>query len=321
MYELTFAGHVSVQRPARPDVVLAVVPSLLAALVAQSKARRWNVPCVVWVQDLMGYAVAQSGLGGKLSSRLTQAAETSLVRRADSVVTIHDKFAQHMRDSGVDMDRAVLIRNWAHTETTIASKNAARRTFGWPHGDVVALHTGNMGLKQDLGNVVTAAKLARDASKGIRFVLVGDGSQRSHLESMSEGIENLTMLPPVHEGMYPELLAAADVLLVNERPSSVDMSLPSKLTSYCLAGQPIVAAVPNNGATAREVQSSGAGIVIQPGDPAGLLSAVERVAGDPVLRETLSAAGVSYATEHLDGDRAMDSFAELIDRLAQLPRV
>lgn len=52
---------------------------------------------------------------------------------------------------------------------------------------------------------------------------------------------------------------------MNERASAVDMSLPSKLTSYFSAGAPIVAAVPASGGTAAEVRRSGAGVVVPPG--------------------------------------------------------
>ena len=69
------------------------------------------------------------------------------------------------------------------------------------------------------------------------------------------------------ERRFPDVLAAADVLLLSERASVVDMSLPSKLTSYAVAGRPIVAAVPAGGTTAAELDRSGAALRVEPGDP------------------------------------------------------
>ncbi len=64
-YELSFGLHVLGQRlPFRPDVVLAVVPSLFGAAAAAAIARRTGARLVVWVQDLMGPATAQSGIAG-----------------------------------------------------------------------------------------------------------------------------------------------------------------------------------------------------------------------------------------------------------------
>jgi hypothetical protein len=52
------------------------------------------------------------------------------------------------------------------------------------------------------------------------------------------------------------------------------MSLPSKLTSYLVAGQPILAAVNDDGATARELRRLGLGNVVGAGDAAALHDAV-----------------------------------------------
>ena len=66
-------------------------------------------------------------------------------------------------------------------------------------------------------------------------------------------------LPQQPADRYADLLIASDVLLLSERPEMVNMSLPGKLTSYVTAGKPIVAAVASGGATAAEVERSGAG--------------------------------------------------------------
>ena len=48
----------------------------------------------------------------------------------------------------------------------------------------------------------------------------------------------ITFVDPMAEDQYPLALLRADVLLVNERSSVDDMSLPSKLTSYLVARRP-----------------------------------------------------------------------------------
>ncbi len=101
------------------------------------------------------------------------------------------------------------------------------------------------------------------------------------------------------------MLAAADVLLVNERSSVVDMSLPSKLTSYFIAGRPVVASVVPRGATAREVTRSGAGLVVPADQPAALLSALDWLRHDPALAASLGAAGPVYAAQHLGADASL----------------
>ena len=64
------------------------------------------------------------------------------------------------------------------------------------------VHTGNMGLKQDLGNMVEAARLHRDRPD-VAFVFMGDGSQRRALEAQAEGLPNLRFVDPLDSDEYP----------------------------------------------------------------------------------------------------------------------
>jgi colanic acid biosynthesis glycosyl transferase WcaI len=92
MYEATFGLQVAVQKlPWKPDVVVAVVPSLLGPTAAAMIAKRHQARLVAWVQDLMGPATAQSGIaGGARITWVTGAVECRLLRRADRVLVLND---------------------------------------------------------------------------------------------------------------------------------------------------------------------------------------------------------------------------------------
>jgi glycosyltransferase involved in cell wall biosynthesis len=294
----------------RPDVVLAVVPSLLGAAAASVLARRANAPLVVWVQDLMGPATAQSGiLGGGRIARATGALEGRLLRGARDVVLVSEAFRSYVDAAGVDPDRVHVIPNWTHVGTARQDRASVRSRLGWADDELVALHSGNMGLKQGLENLV---ETARTAPPGVRIVLMGDGSQRSSLEALGTDVSGLQMLPPAQTEDFPDVLAAADVLLVNERASAVDMSLPSKLTSYFSAGVPIVAAVPADGGTGAEVRRSGAGWLVPPENPSALLDALRELGTQAAQRARLGAAGRAHAQQHLSPEASLGRLTELL---------
>jgi glycosyltransferase involved in cell wall biosynthesis len=171
-----------------------------------------------------------------------------------------------------------------------------------------------MGLKQDLGNVIAAAALA-ESRPDLFWVLMGDGSQRALLERRAARLGNVQILSPCSDEEYPHVLAAADILLVNERASVDDMSLPSKLTSYFASGRPVVAAVPLEGVTAAEINSAGAGLVVPPADPAALLEAVVHLEMNACLADSLAAHGALFAENHLGHERAMLRLDEIVNPL------
>lgn len=307
LYELSFAANVAAQRlPWQPDVVVAVVPSLLSALVARRIARRDGARLVLWVQDLMGAAAAQSGIsGGDRVAKLTGSLERRALRSGDQVVVINEAFRAAVEVQGVEPQRISVVRNWSHVAAPTADRTVTRARLGWGDDEVIALHSGNMGLKQGLENVVEAARLSATSHPHVRFVLMGDGSQRRELEDLGTGIPTLSFLPPADDADFSDVLAAADVLLVNERGSAVEMSLPSKLTSYFKAGQAVLAAVPETGGTAAEVRRSGAGRVVPCDDPEALLEGTLALTSQRSQHEAFQRAALAYVEAHLTPQAAL----------------
>lgn len=298
-WEATFAGHAAGYRlPNPPDLVIASTPSLGGAAVGARLAARHGVPLGVVVQDLVGQGVRQSGLaGGARLAGLAGRVEGALLRRANLIGVVCDSFRAQLGGYGVDPDRVESLPNWTHIGAPSGDAGAIRRRLGWDDGRFVVLHTGNIGLKQDLGNVVAAARISAPDK---HFVLLGDGSQRSVLRKLAAGVANLSFLDPVSASEYPQVLAAADLLLVNERPEVGDMSLPSKLTSYLSAGGPILAAVGIGGACATELaKTRGAALVVPAGCPDALAAAVTSLAAAPAARARMGECGRAYAQRHL----------------------
>ena len=116
--------------------------------------------------------------------------------------------------------------------------------------------------------------------------------------------------------MHANLLAAADVLLLSERPSQIDMSLPSKLTAYYAAGRPIVAAV----GLERRFGGGGRAVRGRAGGPrraaGALLEALARLRDDPTLAAALAAAGPAYAETHTGARHCLARAASLVDLIA-----
>ena len=307
IYEATFlASAARVAASMKPDVVIGVSPSLSGAVVATTLGRRLRVPSGLIIQDLMGSAAKQSGIdGGKSVASLVGRAEAATARAATGVAVIAPAFAEALLAVGVEQTALTLLPNYTHIAEAELSKREARVLLGWRQDLDLVLHTGNMGLKQDLVNVLEAAARIERTHPNVVFTFVGGGSQEAELRDRSLGNRNIQFLGELSDADYSLALAAADVLLLNERPTVHDMSLPSKLTSYMTAGRPIVAAVAPGGATERELQHAQSAVLVDAGQPGLLADAVVDLLAQPELAERLGSAGRLYATEHLGRDAAL----------------
>jgi colanic acid biosynthesis glycosyl transferase WcaI len=315
LFELTFAAHLLAHRKmADPDVVVAVVPNLLSAVSAVRIAGCAGAKLVVWVQDSMTAAASQSGIsGGQTVARIVSSLERFVIRQADTVIVISEGFRNLVEGGGADPDKVVLVRNWSHQPPPTADRTSTRLRMGWDENEIIAMHAGNMGLKQGLENVVEAGRLATKLGKPVRFVLMGDGSQRKQLQRLAVGASNVEFLPPVPSDTYSDVLAAADILLINEAVTVLDMSLPSKLTSYLLAARPVVAAVSPGGGTACEVEQTGAGSVIESGRPDLLLQEVVALGADPLAAAALGAHGREYAEQVMSSKASLESLSAALN--------
>jgi len=317
VYEFSFTFHILwLRKSLNPDAIMGVVPSLSGGLVAAAASNRFRRPYGLWVQDLTGPAAEQSGIAGGSGTvaKLTGRLEGRILRAARRIAIVSEGFRPYLRRHGIAPERLEYLPNWSHIPAPNKDRSVVRAELGWAPEEQVVLHAGNMGLKQGLENVVEAAKLLLD-KPATRFVFLGDGSQRTKLETLARDLTNLRFMDPVADQDFANILSAADVLLVNERESVADMSLPSKLTSYFLVGRPVVAAVASSGATARFLNESGAALVVPAGDPRALVDALNRLGSEPTLRGELTASAARFASINLETSSILRRFEDLVTEL------
>ncbi|MFC5286590.1 glycosyltransferase [Actinokineospora guangxiensis] len=314
-HEASFAAHAWLRGvPGRPDVVVGVSPSLLSLVAARALARRSGAAFGAVVQDVYSAAATEVAGMGARGAAAVRALESAQLRAADGVVVAHGRFTGTIASLGVASERISVIENWVHIAAPAERRRAAvRARLGWRPDEVVALHAGNMGVKQDLTNLVAAGRLAGQRE---RFVLMGDGAQRAAIRAAAERVPAVSVLDPVPDTDFPDVLAAADVLLVNELPGVREMCVPSKFTSYFMAARPIVAATEADSAAAAELAASGAGTRVPPGEPRAVLAAVRALGADPALGDALGRCGRSYGDSRRQAESALAQYTAWVERLA-----
>ena len=314
--ELSLGLRFFCSRLSSDSVVIAVSPALFATALSVIRIRLCpsRPRLVIWVQDIYTLGMLETKEGSGFSKIIAKLVEGFVLRAADRVVAIHPTFADYLvQNMGVKPERVNVIRNWTHLKPSPAvSRRDGRAALGWPNDVYLVVHTGNMGVKQGLENVVEAARLADEWQAAIKFILVGDGGERTKLERLARGIDRIEFIDPLNDADYRHALAAADCLLVNELPGVSTMAVPSKLTSYFDAARPILAATDPMGIAAREVQQAAAGIIVPAGDPRALLEMAIQLSENSEQATLFGSSGRRYRMEVLDSFKAVDAFEEMI---------
>ncbi|MCZ8379278.1 glycosyltransferase family 4 protein [Mycobacterium sp. CPCC 205372] len=301
-------------RASKASVIVAITPPVGAMLAAQVGRR--GRPVGVIVHDLSGNAAVQSGTaGGKLAGAIGKT-EYGLLARADKVGVITRRFVPDITSNGVAAERISEVPIASQFESAGLTPAEARRALGWEEGRRTIVHTGNIGMKQGLEHVLAAARAAQSAGTDVSFVFVGDGNQRSELERQSADLRNVRFLGLVPDDQYPTVLAAADILLLHERPGVQQMSLPSKLTSYVTARRPILAAVDAAGITHSLLESHGAAMTVPSGNVTALLDAIDVLHSDGARAEDVIAGAQRMAAAEFSTEQAGSAIRRFVRELA-----
>ena len=297
------------------DVVIGCMPTVAAGVTGNKIAMKLGLPFGLIVQDLSGAGAKQSGLrGGALISRIAHVIEGSALHGADKLVVVSPAMRDVVVGLGVDSKKVNQILNYSARSIDQIDKAAARKKFGWVEGEFVVIHTGNMGAKQDLENVVKAAE-ALGRNSVIKIYLIGHGNQENTLKQLCANQENISVMAAVSDKDYSALLSAADLLLVNERSTQMEMSLPSKLTSYLYSERPVIAAVPRGGATWKFLD--GVAELVDAGDPKKLATKIEELSKNQSRLDQLAKLGSEFAVKHLDPEIGRAKYLSWVGNLIQ----
>lgn len=321
LHHVTFAVRalapmVGSARRFRPDVVVTVAPSLIAATVAVFAARLSRARLWLHIQDFEVEAAFATGLLNR-DGALTRLAfwfEAWLLRQADQLSTISPQMCDKLVAKGAPAEKINEFRNWASIEDVEPLKAPSVFRAEWaitrPH---VALYSGNIANKQGIEIVLEAARLL-SRRQDIQFVICGNGSNRDALILWSDGLDNVLFRDLQPKERLGELLGLASVHLLPQRGSAADLVLPSKLTNMLASGRPIAAtALPGTGLAA-EVE--GCGLLSPPEDAEALASSIERLIDDPDLADELGATGRRRAVERWSRDMILARFESRLERLS-----
>jgi len=252
----------------------------LAALVARY-ARR--VPYVFEVRDLWPEVPFAAGyLRSRLLFSIAKWFEEWFYREAAVVTAVGRRMCARLVERGVPVRKVFFFPSGARLSEFDGPPDAAFRAEHGLDGCWVAVYMGTIGRVNGLDYLVEAATHLKGRGD-VRLVLVGDGSEREHLEAEASrrGVAQvIRFVPPIRRERVPGVLKAADAtLLINASGPGMQYVMTSKFYDYLAAGRPIL--VNAECEAAEWIRAAGAGLFAEPDDPALLAAAIDRLRADP----------------------------------------
>lgn len=300
------------------DLVWGTSPPIFQGVTAWALARLKRVPFLFEVRDLWpAFAIQVGVLHNPWLIRASLWLERFLYRHADRVMVNSPGFIKHVRERGAQ--QVSLIPNGADSRMfDPAADGGEFRAAHGLQGKFVVLYAGAHGLSNDLGIVLEAAGRLRERSE-IALVLLGDGKDKPALQAraVQMGLRNVHFLDPIAKIEMPTALAAANACLAILKPIPLYATVyPNKVFDYMAAGRAVILAI--DGVIREVVESAGAGIFVQPGDPQALAQAICDLADDPEQAAAMGKRGRMHVEAHFDRSalaaRLMQDMQELVEQ-------
>lgn len=297
------------------ELIVYYSPSIFFGPLVSKLKKRWNARSYMILRDLFPQWVIDHGLikeNSPIASYFRtfeklnyKAADTIGLQSRKNLEWFQRKYPQY---------NAEIVYNWSDEAPIEKPSGSFRKKFGLEN-KVIFFYGGNMGEAQDMMNLVRLAQNLRE-EKQAHFVFAGSGNE-FHLVQEAierEGMKNLTLLEPVSQKEYREMLAEFDVGLFSLHRNHTTYNFPGKLLGYMAQGLPILGSVNPGNDVIEVIEEAGAGYVGVNGDDYQFLDNARKLLESKEFREAMGkkALGLLRGTFSVDSavERVIGSLAK-----------
>lgn len=245
----------------------------IAGIPATALKMKYKRPLLTYIQDLWPESLlAVRPNTSQFAISLLRILTTYIYKQSEQVWASSKSFLNRIENLGISRKKLHYFPQYAESFYKPEPRNPVwAHENGLPNGFIV-MFAGNIGIAQDLPNVIQAAELTQE--HGIHWVFLGTGSAKVNLAQQAEAknLNNVHFLGSFPARTMPHFFAQADVLLVSLADQELfAMTIPAKVQSYLASGRPILASLAGEGAEV--VRDSEAGVVVSPENPQALAKA------------------------------------------------
>lgn len=276
------------------DYIIATTPAIFVGLAGLLAKRRLECPLILDVRDLWPDSLLGVGVFTfKPVIAMARSLENKLYAESEHIIINSEGFRSHITRRGIPDNRISFMPN-SLTESELFGTEQPVSTGE----DVTVIYTGNIGLAQDLDQLIEIAQRLKHLEY-IKFKIIGYGYRRKELKARIEalGLTNVELLKAENRSEATRAVREADIAFVSLVQQPVfDTVLPGKIIDYMSMGKPIVGSV--SGYAADVLVQAKAGFVARERSTDELEGYITRLASDVMLRRTMGSNGYQYACRH-----------------------
>jgi glycosyltransferase involved in cell wall biosynthesis len=271
------------------DLIILYSPSIFFGSLVRKLKLLWGCPVYLILRDIFPQWVVDAGVLRKgLVYQFFHKKELEQYRAADIIGVQSpanlEYLARQPQSKNYNLE---VLYNWASLHDLPNGSTSYREQLNL-QGKVVFFFGGNIGVAQDVDNILRLASSLRDEQQ-IHFLLVGEGSEAERLEASiaAKGLTNIQLLPPVGQQAYVNMLAEFDVGLVSLDRRLKTQNFPGKILGYMASSLPILCSINPGNDLASMIEAHEAGLCCLNGSDEFFRAHALTLARDVMLRRRM----------------------------------
>ncbi len=273
----------------RCDLIVLYAPSIFFASLIKKLKKLWSCKAYLIQRDIFPqWAVDTGEMKEGLICRFFKLKERQHYAVADIIgVQSPENLKYFSEHSFADNFNLEVLYNWTTTNEKKIIQGNSRQKLGL-QDKVVLFYGGNIGVAQDMDNIIHLAENMRENSRA-HFLLVGDGSEVPRLKAMikEKQLSNITIHPTVTQQEYLGMLSQCDIGLIALDHKLKTHNFPGKMLGYMYFSMPILACINPGNDLKQIIEESNAGFVCLAGEHSVFCTNAERLVADAVLRRKM----------------------------------
>lgn len=301
------------------DLVMGTTPPIFQAVSAWVVAVLRRKPFLLEVRDLWPeFGISMAVLKNPLIIALSRWLEKFLYVRASHILVNSPAYRDYMLAKGVPVDKVTYIPYGTDVDMFNPSNDGSsiRRELNLEDKFVVQ-YAGALGQANDIDTLLRAASRLNGDEK-IRFVLYGDGKERSRLEALADsmGLKNVIFAGTRPKKDMPRIVASADVCLaILQDIPAFRTTYPNKVFDTMAAGRASIIVI--DGITRQLIETSDGGVYVRPADDAMLAQTILELARNPERVRQMGVNAREYLVRNLDRRDKLNETLELVEKLVK----
>lgn len=297
-----------------PDIIVATSPPIFAALSGLLVAKIKGAKFALDVRDVWPESAVQMGsIKNKYIVMFLEWLEKFLYTHSTLITVATPGMIDIVKSKLPNLNTPVV---YIPCGVTIPEQKATIESgldpFAVADDEFTVLYAGLHGYAQNLTTLVDAAKIVSNNDK-IKFFFIGDGPDKDRVVKYAEelNLKNIKFLDPVPREMIRRYFVFAKCAVVPLQDIMIFKNVfPSKTFELMSYGVPSIVGV--GGEIGNVIETSGAGISVQPENPESYAAAILKYANDEQYRKRVKENAIATAKKDFDYDVINKNYETLL---------